>query len=205
LSIRICPIVEGDGECQSVRDLITRVAAEFWSPLEPIDVLKPMPYSRGKLMQAGGLEKAVTAASIKLNSKGGGAILVLLDSDDECAAQHGPALLKRAIDTCGYLEIPTSVVLAEREYEAWFLAAAASLAGINTLPHDLQNHPNPEEKRNAKGWLNERMADKYSEVRHQPSFTNQFNLQMARDGAQSFDKLCRDLERMFTELKTRNA
>jgi Domain of unknown function (DUF4276) len=202
LTVRICPIVEGDGERHSIRDLITRIAAEFWNENEWVDVLTSIQRPRGKLMNTDDFERAVETAAIKLQAKGGGAILVLIDSDNECPAHHGPALLARANQRCHHMNIPVSVVLAHCEYEAWFLASASSLASIGTLPIDLENHPHPETKRGAKEWLNERMTDKYSETRHQPSFTNVFNLQMARRGAPSFDKLCRDLERMFAALHT---
>jgi Domain of unknown function (DUF4276) len=204
LSVRICPIVEGEGEQYSIRDLITRIGRELWDSKEYVEVLTPIKRPRGRLMNTDDLERAVETASIKLGDRGG-AILVLIDSDNECPAQHGPALLERANLRCGHLNMPISVVLAHCEYEAWFLAAASSLAGVGTVRADLQNHPTPESKRDAKGWLSQQMTERYSSTQHQPSFTTKFDLQMARNGAQSFDKLCRDLERMFTELKTRNA
>jgi Domain of unknown function (DUF4276) len=204
LSVRICPIVEGEGEQYAIRDLITRIGRELWDSEEYVEVLTPIKRPRGKLMNTDDLERAVEVASIKLGARGG-AILVLIDSDNECPAQHGPALLERANQRCGHLNMPISVVLAHCEYEAWFLAAASSLAGVGTVRADLQNHPTPENRRDAKGWLSKQMTDRYSPTQHQTSFTKKFDLQMARDGAQSFDKLCRDLERMFTELKTRNA
>lgn len=201
MSVRICPIVEGDGEQYAIRDLITRIGFQFWNENEYIEVLTPIKRPRGKLMHTDDLERAVETASIKLGAKGG-AILVLIDSDKECPAQHGPALLERANLRCGHLNMPISVVLAHCEYEAWFLAAASSLAGVGTVRADLQNHPTPENKRDAKGWLSEQMTDRYSPTQHQTAFTTKFDLQMARDNAPSFDKLCRDLKRMFTELQS---
>ena len=59
-----------------------------------------------------------------------GAILILLDSDADgaCPAEDGPALLSRARRARNDLAI--SVVLASKEFEAWFIAAARSLRGV---------------------------------------------------------------------------
>jgi hypothetical protein len=110
LTVRICPIVEGDGERHSIRDLITRIAREFWNPNEWVDVLTPIQRPRGKLVNTDDLERAVETASIKLQAKGGGAVLVLIDSDNECPAHHGPALLSRAQQKCQHLNIPVSAL-----------------------------------------------------------------------------------------------
>jgi Domain of unknown function (DUF4276) len=103
-----------------------------------------------------------------------------------------------------YLKIPVSVVLAHQEYEAWFLASAASLAGVGSLPDNLEPHPNPESKTGAKEWLNARMTGKYLPTRHQPTFTKVFDLRVARTNADSFDKCCRDIERLCKELEQQN-
>jgi hypothetical protein len=203
LTPRIVPIVEGHGEVHSVRDLIDRVAREFWNPNEWVNVLTPFRLDKGKFSSSDHFEKAIKAASIKLGANGG-AIFVLLDSDNQCPATIGPQLLARANKVCGHLRIPVSVVLAHQEYEAWFLAAAASLAGIGSLPENLEPHPNPEIKTGAKEWLNARMTDKYSPTRHQPAFTKVFDLKLARANADSFDKCCRDIERLCKELEQQN-
>ena len=64
-----------------------------------------------------------------------GGVLVLLDADDDCPAALGPALLERA--RAARSDVPISVVLANREFEAWFIAAAESLAGTHGFPADL--------------------------------------------------------------------
>ena len=48
--------------------------------------------------------------------------LVLIDSDDNCPKHFAPELVNRAKRTRPDLLV--SIVLARREYEAWFLAAA---------------------------------------------------------------------------------
>ena len=85
------------------------------------------------------------------------------------------------------------VVLAQREYEAWFLAAADSIAGHRELRSDTTAPADPESVRDAKGWLTSHMPPGrvYKETRDQPALTTMFNLDQARRGARSFDKMWR--------------
>jgi hypothetical protein len=55
----------------------------------------------------------------------------------------------------------------------------------------------PEGVRDAKGWLNHRMADGYSETLDQPALTSVFDLDVARR-ADSFDKFFREIGRLFS-------
>jgi hypothetical protein len=99
------------------------------------------------------------------------------------------------------LRIPESG-LANREYEAWFLAAAESLGGHCGLPSDLTSPPNPEGIRGAKEWLRRHMprVRKYSETVDQPTLTSVFDMQAARRRADSFDKCYREIVRLLTVL-----
>src|SRR5258706_9481012 len=78
-----------------------------------------------RLIKQGEIERTVEFAALK--NKGQGSILVLLDCDDGCPAVDGPELLKRASGARGDLLI--SVVLAKREYEAWFWPPPSPCAG----------------------------------------------------------------------------
>jgi hypothetical protein len=90
------------------------------------------------------------------------------------------------------------VVLAKREYEAWFLAAAPSLRGLEGLPANLEAPAKPESISDAKGWLTRHMppGQPYKERLHQQQFTRRFDLALARS-ADSFDKLCRDIKALI--------
>jgi hypothetical protein len=77
-----------------------------------------------------------------------GGILVLLDADDDCPAELAPALLNRARSARPDRRV--SVVLAKREFEAWFLASAQSLAGRFSSPADMEAPDDPEGVRGAK-------------------------------------------------------
>ncbi len=195
MSLVIQPIVEGQGEVLAARDLITRVAQTFWNPEIYVDVLQPMLLPRTKVEIASELERKIELARRKIRSSGSkGGILVLFDSDDDCPATLAPKILKRAKDVCS--DLPISVVMAHREYEAWFIASASSIRALNNVTP----HPNPEEKRDAKQWLSERMLVEYDPVQHQTSFTVQFDLDVARATTRSFKKLCSDLTQMLNEL-----
>ena len=58
---------------------------------------------------------------------------------------------------------------------------------------------NPEEIRDAKGYLTRQMIDSrtYVEVDDQPAFADRFDLQLARQHCPSFDKFVRDVEMLL--------
>ena len=116
------------------------------------------------------------------------------------AAELGPVLLERALQTHGNL--PVAVVLAKCEFEAWFLAAAESIRGWRGLRNDIHSPDDPEAIRDAKGWLSNRMENgrKYHEKRDQPALTDSFDLEQARR-ADSFDKCYRDIVHLLEELQ----
>jgi hypothetical protein len=122
---------------------------------------------------------------------------VLLDADDDCPAELGPRLLERARDARPDNQV--SVVLPKIEFEAWFIAAAPSLGGHWALPDDLETPANPEAIRDAKGWIAARREDghTYRPTIDQPVLASVFDLDLARKGAPSFDKFCRDVETLL--------
>ena len=114
----------------------------------------------------------------------------MIDADDDCPRELGPRLLERARSATG--ETAVEVVLAEREFEAWGLAAARSLRGWRGLPNNLEPPESPQSVRGAKEWLTERMAGAaaYSPTADQASLAATIDLNEAR-AASSFDKFCR--------------
>jgi hypothetical protein len=189
-------IVEGDGDDLAVPILLGRLAAKMY-PEAWININVVLRKPRSNIVRPSGIESFVEIAARKTDPDA--AILVLIDADDDCPAHLGPELLRRAHATRPDRAARLAVVLAKFEYEAWFLAAAASLGGNCGLPSDLQPPPDPEAVRGAKGWLRERMPRdrKYSERVDQPALSRVFDLQQARDGAQSFDKLWREARRLY--------
>ena len=95
------------------------------------------------------------------------------------------------------------VVLAKREYEAWFLAAARSIAGQREIDKSTTPPSAPESIRGAKEWLSSRMPANraYSPTRDQPALTAVFDIDAAR-AAPSFDKLWRDVTYLLAAPQT---
>jgi len=91
----IFPIVEGHGEISAVPELLRRLAHEEFRNYQ-LEVMRPFRLPRGRILADAGLEKAVELGARKLAADGRtGAILVLLDADDDCPAVLAPALLQR--------------------------------------------------------------------------------------------------------------
>ena len=187
-------IVEGHGEVSAVPALLRRIASEV-SPGLVVEIPRPIRMPRNKLVQQGELERAVEFASRKAGA--GGCVLIVLDADRDCPAELAPQLLARAVAACPGRDIRT--VLAKAEYEAWFLAAAGSLAGQRGLDEILEPPDNPEAIRGAKGWLSATMprGRGYRETIDQPAFTATFDMAAARQSSPSFDKLWRDVESLL--------
>ena len=195
--LKIGCIVEGHAEVEAVPVLIRRVAACLY-PEQSVVIPRPTRVSRNKILEEGELEKRVEITSTSID--GQGAIFIILDSDDDCPAQLGPELLRRAVQARS--DLPIAVVLAKREFEAWFLAAAESLQGRRGLKNDIHPPNDPEVIRGAKEWLSQRMVhDKiYRETQDQPALTALFDLEQARQ-TDSFDKCYRDIVRLLGELQ----
>jgi hypothetical protein len=189
----IASIVEGDGEVRAVPKVLHRIAAELGVPnlLTPT----PMRVPRGKITLAGGIERAVAAEALRVSGEGG--VLVLLDADDDCPAEYGPFLLARA--QAARPDKRVSVVLANREFEAWFLAAAPSLAGQFGFQAEFPRPRNPETPRDCKGLLTQARprGRPYKETVDQAPIASVFDLKMAREHSDSFDKFCREVSHLL--------
>jgi hypothetical protein len=188
-------MVEGDGEVSAVPILLRRLAAQI-DPAFTVEVPRPMRVRRGSVVSGTEeLHRAFAKIVPALQRPAG--ILILLDADDDCPAQLGPELLRRATTVRG--DVPTAVVLAKHEFEAWFLAAAESLGGHRHLAADLSPPPDPEGIRDAKGWLRDRMprGRTYAPTTDQPALTARFDTDLACQRSPSFDKCCREIDQLI--------
>lgn len=185
----ILPIVEGHGEVTAVPILIRRIVAQY-APDVYAHVGQAIRVKRTGLVQAGGVERTVELAARQTTASDG--ILILLDADDDCPREIAEMLLERA--TVARPDRAIAVVAANREYEAWFLAAARSLRGKRELADDLEPPAHPESIRDAKGWLTDRMPKgfSYRPTIDQPGLTQLFDLEQAH-AARSFRKLVKDV------------
>ncbi|WP_084166489.1 DUF4276 family protein [Stutzerimonas azotifigens] len=194
--MKIVSIVEGDGEVAAVPILLRRLA-QWRTPGQFPDVQTPIRVYKDRFLNRNEeFQRHLSLAAKKCGANGW--ILVLLDADDDCPATLGEKILQR--DQACVPHRPVSVVLANREYEAWFIAAAASLhghRGFCSAPPD--EEVDPEIPRNAKGWIRERMNNRaYGETTDQPAFTARFDFQQAFDRSRSFRKLCAEWDRHHT-------
>ena len=189
----IAPVVEGQGEVAAVPALLRRMLLEI-SPDTWINVARPYRVGRDSLIKASGIETAVAAVAERGGARTG--VLVLFDADDDLPCVLGPRLLARA--SGARADRPASVVLAKREFEAWFLAAAPSLRGVRGLADDLEIPADPEQPRDCKGWLTARRTDRrtYKPTADQAALAEVFDLASARAHSPSFDKLWRDVDRL---------
>lgn len=197
--VRIAAIVEGHGEVEAVPILIRRIAETIDPGFVP-RVLAPLRVPASRLLKEGEIERSVEFAGRRLSGKGGIIVIVDCDWDAGCPAKDGPSLLQRAVKA--RRDVPITVILAKKEFEAWFLAAAESLRGKYSLPEDLQSPSDPEHIRGAKEWLSAKMAPgrTYAETTDQPTFATLFDMNLARR-ADSFDKCFREITNMLERLR----
>ena len=122
--IRIAAIVGGHGEVESVPILFRRIAGVV-DPRMIVRVERPLRVPENRLAKEGELERHVEFSARRVGRYGG--IFILMDRDwpGGCPKNDAPVWLQRAREARRDMEIP--LVLANKEYEAWFLAAAESL------------------------------------------------------------------------------
>ncbi|MEW2632476.1 DUF4276 family protein [Streptomyces sp. NPDC048389] len=194
--VTIASVVEGEGEISALPVLLRRLMyeAEIWDA----DIQPPFLVDRGRLVRPGGLEAAVEAQARRVPAEHPGGILVVIDADDDCPASLGPSLLARV--QAARPDRRTAVVLANREFEAWFLASAPSLGGRAGLTEHLEIPPNSETLRDCKGWLTHHRRDgvRYRPRVDQPALTQDMDLALARANSPSFNKFCRDITYLIT-------
>lgn len=194
--LRVVPIVEGHGEYECVRKLLERVWCELLGQ-DYVEVLRPIREKRGRLVKPEQLAKAVALAAAKLGnspSADPAMILLLVDADEDAPCLLGPRLLADARQARSDLEI--ACVVANVEYETWFVAAAESLAEYLALPGAAP--ADPERQRLGKGWVERHFQGdgaRYSETQDQPAMTARMDLALCRQRSPSFDKLCREFEK----------
>jgi len=135
---------------------------------------------------AGKLEKVIRAHKMFADCA---AVLILLDMDDDCPKQKGPALAER-IRAMEELPFTVVIVCATREYEAWFLASLESIHTAHTYSDD------PEGIRAAKGWLKRKFG--YQEARDQSAYTQALDIVLAWDRSRSFQRLYHAFEQIVS-------
>lgn len=194
--MKISIIVEGHGETESLPILLRRIIADIDPTINPkMSKETVFRIGKGSLVRSGGVEKAAKLANIRLG--GEGIIVLLMDSDGQCPAQLGPALLARLRSVCGHLK--TTAIVAHQEYENWFIHASQSLTKRPDFENSISHPSDPDGIRDAKGWIaKHKINKKYSEILDQPSISANFDIHSARS-SDSFDKFWRDINEFIND------
>lgn len=199
----IAPIVEGHGEVEAVPVLLRRLAEKLLGQ-PAIEVLRPIRQRRSQLVIAEKVERFVTLACHNLERRAAPgsrrAVLLLLDADDDCPAELGPRLAAICRTIAG--ETTVMVVLANREFETWFVGSAAAQQMRELLElREAEIPAAPEDARAGKMWIEDRFnrrhrttGQRYSPVVDMPKLVARLDPALARERCPSFDKLCRELE-----------
>lgn len=186
----VVSIVEGDGEVAALPVLLRRLG-EWLHPALYFNIVAPIRVRRDQFLNREEIfTKQLKLAALKCTSPGW--IVIVLDADDDCPVQLAQRIAQRAKAIVPDARL--SVVLANREYEAWFIASAETLDGSRgfRLAGEL---PEADSIRGAKQWISKRIAQgAYHEVLDQPAFSAKIDLSLARQRSRSFEKLCTDWE-----------
>lgn len=169
------PIVEGQGEIEAVPILLRRFAER--SDIYYIKVNPPVRIKSGSFLNDEEYFKKYIELTAEKARQANGVVLIMLDCEDNCPGTLGPYLLNKAKSMRPDVEY--IVILAYREYETWFLAAIASLAGKFGIPDDALPPPNPESIRGAKERMSRLMEGGYDPVNHQAELTSAFDIDAA--------------------------
>lgn len=205
---KIIPVVEGFGEERAVPCLI-RLWLEHRNFQRYFEVpdLAINAKGCGKLKAAYDIERHLgiehyIKAALRNQPD---AILVVLDSDGGCSNRAqgdglGPQLLARAKAIAN--NVPLAVVVANCEYEAWFLANFRSFRdrGIFLRHKRIVDELSPESHVGCKGIVAEFIGEIYEETTHQLELTRRLRFSPASTRrSPSYGKLIRDLDRLTKE------
>src|SRR6185369_74216 len=172
--MRIQPIVEGHGEVTAVPVLLRRLRDEAGA--YGFEINQAIRRHRSDFLTEESMRTAVRLALVQDQCR---AILILFDGDDDCPGTLAPTVEAWAQDEAG--PVPCAVVIAHREYEAWFIAAIESLRG-------------------RRGNLDDRMRPglSYAETADQAALTALFDMSAAYARCRSFRRMVRAFELLVT-------
>ena len=203
---KIVPIVEGDGEVEAVPLLLGKIMANMGRSEIGISCPPLNAGSCSNLTKLGGLERFVQNAALRSDC---GAILILMDADKGCPLKLAQDFVAR-INTMS-TKYPVVVVIANCEYEAWFLASLDSIAGKNLEgrtglpPGTMYLEPDVETLVGVKGWLGRQFhgSRKYKETLDQAPMTQLLKPDLVAPRSRSFRRLQHALEEAVTAIDTR--
>jgi hypothetical protein len=180
-------VVEGHGDEKALPVLLRKIVADL-RPEVLVEVPEPVRCPRENLFREPDLRRALRFAAARLHGPSG--LLVLFDADDDCPVEKAEKVVRLCPD------LDYRVVVANREYEAWFLASIRSMRGHPLIRPDAEPSPDPEKIRGAKEAFRGLMTVPYSETIHQAKFTALMDMGEAA-GCRSFRKLVADVRCML--------
>jgi hypothetical protein len=173
----VASIVEGHGEVLAVPLLLRGIRPEWLFP-------RPIRVSRQRIVKQDELEHYVHIARATIaEHRNGGAILLILDADDECPKDFAPRLLDRIVNAAP--GVRAGVVLAKRMFESWLIAGRA-VADL-PVPADPEAIHNPAERIKA-------VIGRYRKTADQPRLTARIDMDAAKHASRSFRKLLTTIE-----------
>lgn len=176
----VASVVEGHSEVSALPVLIRRLAARRGAfPQCP----KPFRRPRSEFDDPDRIAAAARVAGARVHGPGG--VLILVDSDDDCAVR----LRERLDQALSPVAVRSAVVVAVREYEAWLLAGLSSLSGHRLVRDDAVCPEHPEAVRGAKKVLSRHMVEKYRSTLHQEKLTSAVDLEVALSNSRSLRRL----------------
>lgn len=184
--MKIVPIVEGHGEQDAIPLLLRRIAGNV-NPQALVKVGQAIRVHKHQFVNNDDkLRRYVSLARLKAGD--GGAIIIILDADDDCAANKGPTLLAKAQAYATDRDL--FVAFAIREYETWLLASLVSLRGQYGIPQNVDELADVETIDNPKSRLDRIMGGRfYRETIHQAALTAKIDIQLTARNSQSFSRL----------------
>lgn len=171
MSFVIAPIVEGHGDVEAIPLLIRRMCPA-------LTVKRPARFPRNRLIAQEHLERAAHIAASNITNRG--AVLLVMDADEDCAAQLGPELerrLEKILPDC-----LCRVVLVVREFEAWIVGGLPQF-GVT----------NPDQAGDLKGRICNQFGV-YKETVDQPRLIATANLDLLLERSRSFRRFRKVLD-----------
>ena len=181
--MKLAVLIEGKGDLSSIPHLVARVGIHVGS-----NAIAPDPIRTGgyvQLKRPGQLERYVKMAASRPDIEH---IVVAVDLDDGCAAECRREFDQRCSAIAEEIGRPVHIVFCIREYECWFLEV------IETLREGAPEYEwkegyqciEPENKRDAKGILNDSMARHYRPIVDQLKLTRRIDLVELYNKSRSF-------------------
>lgn len=168
MSCVVAPIVEGHGDVAALPLLLRMIDPT-------LSVSRPVRFPRSRLLADDDSHLHRAAAIAASNITGRGVVLLVLDADEDCAAQLGPKLESRLRKLSPQCEC--RVALAVREFEAWIVGGDAA--------YDVQDA-------DTAGNLKDRIRERhgvYGETADQPRLIANADLTLLEKRSRSFRHL----------------